>query len=133
MAGGLGAIGPVMSLASSAGGGKGGGGSSGGASQQDLQNIMFQHHEGQIAANQFGAQTGTGNYTGTVMAQNANDIQTGQALGQLQQQQETAALNAQQNASQANGLLGGLGGNFGSTGGTFSSSPASSSFGAGGQ
>lgn len=106
----------ATSLLQGLGGGGGSSSSGGGPSQQDFQALAFQNQQGKLAANQFGAQTGTGNYTGTVMAQNANDIQTMTGLGALQQQQEIQALNAGANANQANGLLSGL---FGSNTGSF--------------
>ena len=104
----------------SAGGGKGGGGS--GPSQQDYQALAFEHQQSKIGANQFGAQTGTGNYTGTTNSLNAGDLQYYQGLGQLQLQQEQASQAASANAAGAAGQLAGLGGGgFGSTSGNFGS------------
>jgi hypothetical protein len=114
----------LLGAASGGGGGKGGGGGGGGVSQQDIQNVMFENQQGKVMANQFGAQTGTGNYSGVVQALNANDIRSATQLASLNQQQQAAAQAAQAQAQQAGGLL------SGATGQGFGSSPASGSFGA---
>ena len=126
-------IGLVSQVAGLFGGSGSSSSSGGGPTAQQFADAAFQHHEGTIAARQFGAQQGVGNSTGSVMAQNANDLQFQVALAGLNQDQQIAALNASNAAQNANGLLNGLGqfgtntGNFGNT----STSP-SSDVGAGG-
>lgn len=103
-------------------GSKAGGSGVAGPSQEDYEAIAFQNQQGKLAANQFGAQTGTGNYTGTTQLQNANDLQSAIGMGQLAVEQEAAQQGAKSGASNAAGTLAGLGGSgFGSSGGTFGS------------